>query len=368
MSNARFLVLFTGDHEEDRGWLRLADGDVLARGRGLPPPANDDDSGERVVLVVPGEDVAIHRADLPGLTEAQAQAAGRLLASEISATPIDRLHVAVGPEGEGGVRALALVDTGRMSSWVAGAQAAGFDPDHVLPDPMLIAPPGEGATLWERGDRWIVRGDTLALAADPAVAAIATEHVNVARIDDGAVERSLGDVLADPALDLRQGAFARRRRWRIDWAAIRRMVVIAGLILLAILATQLALILRYSLAADALEAETATVAQRALPEGAGSANPQASLDERLAAARGGGLGFAASSGILFGAVRDTPNAELSSLSFAPDGALRATVMADDPATIAALVERIGAGGLTVESGGARAGAGRQVAELTMRAR
>ena len=68
MSDA-FLLLFMADGvAPPRGWLRLREGAVVARaGAGaIPSPAGDVEN-ERIVLVVPGEDVVIHWIELPAL-------------------------------------------------------------------------------------------------------------------------------------------------------------------------------------------------------------------------------------------------------------------------------------------------------------
>lgn len=140
------------------------------------------------------------------------------------------------------------------------------------------------------------------------------------------------------------------------------------LVLLATLAVQLALILRYGLAADRVEQQTALIASRAVPRAGTIANAPAQLATRLAELRGGGLGFGATAAALFGAVRDSANVELSALSFERDGSLHATASAASAADLAALESRIEAQGFTVEAGAAQPGGGRQIAELTMRAR
>ncbi len=365
------LLLFLRDGiAPPQGWLRLRDGVVRARGSaGVPPPPIDTDVmqvDERVVLVVPGEDVVIHWIELPALSRPQAIAAARLMASEVSATPLDRLHVALGG-ADGAARAMALVSAERMAAWLAQAQALGFDADSILPEPLLMLPPESGTICWLRDGRHLLRGDTVALAADPALAGLLTEDPPLA-IEDAAVEAGLGTVLASPVLDLRQGAFARRRRWRIDWVLLRRLVMLGGLMLLAVLAVQLVLILKYSLAADRLQRDLTSVARGALPRAGTIDEPAEQLSARLAELRGQGEGFSATAAIVFAAVRDTANVELAAFSFDEQGILRVTATAANPADLTALARRIEAGGLAVEAGDARPGGGRQIAELSVRSR
>lgn len=363
-----FLLLFVADGlAPSRGWMRLRGGQVVARaGAGAVPPPIADAADERIVLIVPGEDVVLHWIELPALSPPQAIAAARLMASEVSAAPVERLHVALGAAG-GGARAMALVAPERMAAWLAQAQALGFDPDAILPEPLLLLPPEAGVVRWERDGLHLLRGAAVALAAEPALGALLVD-APVVDIDDAVVEAGLGAALTVPAIDLRQGAFARRRRWRIDWPLVKRLALLGGGIVLAILAVQIVLILKYDLAAGRLEGEVAEVARGALPRAGTIADPPAQLAGRLAALRGSGAGFSATSAAVFTAVRDTANVELAALAFDPNGTLRITATAADAADIAALARRIEAAGFAVDSGDVRPGGGRQIAEIAVRSR
>jgi general secretion pathway protein L len=361
------LLLFLGRHGGIDGWLRLEDGAVVARGPGdaLPPTG----AGETVAAVVPGDAVTLHWIELPaGLAPAQAAAAARLMAAEFSAEALPQMHVAVGREVEAGLRCVALASVPAMAEWLGRLQAAGVDPDLMLPEPLLLQPPEEGVRRYDRAGLSLYRGPTEALAMEPATAGLILAGREPATIDRNAFEGGLAEAVARPLVDLRQGAFARRRQWKMDARLVRRLALLGVAILFVTLAIQFAAILRYTFAADALEAEARRAAAAALPRNAGVTDASAELGERLSELRGGGVGFSAIAAALFGAVRETANAEVSAIVFNPDGSLRATVQADAPATLAALGERIEAEGFAVRSGALRSGGGRQVADLTMRPR
>lgn len=365
MNGDRFLLLFPGDEGVPLGgWLRIADGKVVARGHDVPP-VGDEQGEERIVAVAPGPDVAIHWVDLPDLSQAQAVAAARLLAADVAAEPMDGLHVAVGRPGEDGSRAMALVSGSRMARWLAGFQSLALDPDHVVPETLLIPADGDHVRRWARSGLHLVRGEKVAFAVEPAIAEAVIDGP-VSDIDDAAVEAGLAAALSSVPVDLRQGAFVRRRPWAIDWRLVRRMAwMLLALIILTLL-IQAALIMRYSFAADALEREVAVVARKALPREQRIVNAPAQLSERLAQLRGGGQGFAATSAVLFAAVRDTANVELSALRYGSDGTLHATVNASADSDIAALQQRIAAQGFTATADNKRSGGGRQIAELSVR--
>jgi general secretion pathway protein L len=361
------LLLFLGADEGFAGWLRLEGGVVSARGPGLDGlPATE--GGLPIVAVVPGEAVTLHWIELPaGLAPAQAAAAARLMAAELSAQPIGEMHVAVGREA-GGPRCTAIVPAAAMADWLERLAAAGFDPDLMVPEALLLPEPAEAIVRYDRGDMALYRGPALGFATEPELAALLLGEKAAIMLDGDAFEAGLSEALADPEVDLRQGPFARRRQWTLEWGVVRRLALLAAAILFVTLAIQIASILRYTFAADALEAETRRVAAAALPRSPAINDASGDLEARLSELRGGGAGYGAIAATLFDAVRATPNAELSALTFSPDGSMRATVQADTPATLAALSARIEAGGFTVEAGVPRGGGGRQVSDLMVRVR
>lgn len=362
IKTADALLLFLDEGGPAR-WLRLEGGTVAARGELL----RETGETSRIVAAVPGERVAVHWIEFPaGLAPAQAAAAARLLAADLAAQPMDEMHVAVGPEGEGGMRCVALVAKADMAAWLARCQAEAVDPDAMLPQPLLLPAPANGTVLRHEGGGlpWY-RGASDAFAAEPELAGLMLPRAHFAELDSAAFEAGLADALAAPAVDLRQGPFAKRRRWRIDWKLVRRLAWLGLAILAVSLAIQVASIMRYTFAADAAEAELRLVAEQALP-GTRITNAERQLAQAAAGA-GSGSGFSETAAALFAAVRATANVELGAMTYDASGALRASVVADSAADIAALRQRLEASGWSVAAGPLRAADGRQSAELTMRA-
>jgi len=311
------------DSADSGALLRFADGREL-----IVVP------GTGTALAVPGTEVAIHWLELAGdLAPAQAAAAARLMLADASADPLADMHVAVG-RPESGRTPVALVPAAAMAEWVTA------DPDLVIPSNLLLIPPEQG--LVRRGlDH---RGRAQAFSAEPELAALLIGEAPVAELDEAAFEAGLPAALAEPVLNLRQGAFARRRQWRIDRGSLRRVALLGGALALVSLVVQFAAIMRYSFAADRLEAEAAALGP-------------------VAASR---PGFGALAPLLFEAVRSTPNFELTRLEYRADGSLAATVSADSPATLAAFRARAEASGLRVEGGALSGAGGRPSAELVLR--
>ena len=309
--------------------LRFADGGAE---RLVPTPGP-----ARIALAVPGTDVAIHWLDLAGdLTPAQAAAAARLMLADASAEPLGEMHVAAG-RVENGLTAVALAPAALMQAWLAD----GLDPDLILPETLLLLPPAEG--LKRRGlDH---RGLGLAFSVEPELAGLVAGDAAIEEVDDAAFEAGLSAALAEPLVNLRQGAFAKRRQWNVDRGSARRLILLVAALLAVSLILQIATIMRYSFDADRMEQETV-----AIGPGTGSNSPNFDL---LAP-------------ILFEAVRSTPNLQLTRLEYRPDGSLGATVQVDSAATLAAFRARAEASGAVTEGGNLQSAGGQQSAEIVLR--
>jgi general secretion pathway protein L len=306
--------------------LRLADGRALEI---VPAVA------ARTALAVPGTEVAIHWLELAGdLTPAQAAAAARLMLADASAEPLADMHVVAG-RAENGLTAVALAPMALMAQWVAE------DPDLILPETLLLRPLAEG--LVRRGlDH---RGLAQAFSVEPELAELLTGGQAVVEIDEADFEAGLGAALAEPVVNLRQGAFARRRQWRVEPKRARRVALLVAGLLVVTLVLQLATIMRYKSEAERMESEAA-----ALGPGA-RARPA----------------FGALAPLLWEAVRSTPNLELTRVEWRGDGSLAATVAVDSPATLAAFRARAEASGVAIEGGALQnAAGGRPTAELVLR--
>jgi general secretion pathway protein L len=374
LSASDALLIFLDARNEIEGWLHVRGKRIAARGKGLDgiPPLLDPETDRPIgtVAVVPGETTALHWLEVPaGLAPAQAVAAARLMASEVSAQPLEQMHVAVGPAPENGaLRPVALVPALAVAGWLGKLQAEGIDPDLVLPEPLLLRPPGDGFVRYERGAVPLYRGPADAFSLEPELAELVTASAPVEEIGAEDYEAGIFEAIARPTVNLRQGAFAKRRRWKIEWKLVRRLGALLLAILVVSFAIQIVSIWRYTYAADALEAEANRIAAGALPGGGPVADAPAQLERRLTELGGSGAGYAALASALFAAVRATPNAELSAILYDRDGSMRATVMADSAATISTLEQRIEAGGFAVEVGPMRTGGGKPTADLTVQTR
>lgn len=356
------------DATDDAGfrWMRFGDGGVLARGAGMPD--GDPDAWGAIVAVVPAEAVTLHWAELPARSPAQGLAAARLLAAEASAAPVGELHVAIGdPEDDTAERPIGVVGAGEMTGWLARLAREGIDPTAVVPAPMLLPRPEAGYVRAELAGRGVVRGRTSGFADEARLTEIVTGDDPPVQLDRAALDAALGEAARAPALDLRQGPFARRRRVTIDWPLVRRLAVLALAILGVTLAISLVKLAKYSFAADAAEQRADALAATGLPRGETITDPDRQLAERLVRTQGPGLGFTTTAAAAYAAIRAVPGTELTALDFTPDGAMRLTVSAEREALATDLLRALQRTGLTARASTFTAAGGRVTGELTVTA-
>jgi general secretion pathway protein L len=335
-------LLFLPTGETGYRWMRIADARVVEEGEGIPDAIDDE-----TIAVAPADAVTLHWAELPSRSVAQATAAARILASEASASPLAELHVAVGDEGASD-RPIGVVGAATMRDWLRMLADAGVDPVAVIPAPMLLPRPEEGYARAELAGSGVVRGTSSGFADEARLTELVTGGTAPTTIDRDTLEAAIVAVAASPTLDLRQGPFARRRRFAIDWGLIRRLALLSLTILAVTLAISLVRIAKYSFGADALVVDAAR-----------------QLDERLSRVRGPGLGFTNTTAAVFAAVRATPGTEVTGLDFQANGDLRLSVAVEREALATDLKRALEAAGFTVRAGVFQAAAGRVTGELTV---
>ncbi len=340
-------------------WIAI-DGDaIVARGEGVP-----EADASPLTVIVPAEDVTLHWAEVSARSPAQASAAARLLVAESSAAPIADLHVAVGDEGAA-TRPIGVVAAERMRDWLETLAAKGLDPDAMIPAPMLLPRPEEGFVRGDFGGDGVIRGTNSGFADEPALTPALTGGMAPRILERDALEQAVVAAIAHPALDLRQGSFAKRVAIAFDWHLLRRALWLGAVILLLVLAVTLVEITRYSFAADALERRADALARTGLPRTETVNDAGRQLEARLVRMRGNGAGFTQTAATIFDAVQAVPGSELRTLAFDAAGKMRVTLVTQNEGQVTDVSNRIAAHGMTVSQSVFSSGGGRVSGELTV---
>ena len=343
-------------------WLCVEDGAIVARGdqAGLLAARAD----ETRLLIAPARDVALHMLDLPDLAPAQARAAAQLALTEKSLLPADQFHIACGAQAEGEpARTIALVSRIQMQAWIEA-----FDPDVIVPSPLLLPQPDEGYVRAILGDEIVLRSAESGFAEDDVLTPLITRDAPVITLDKDALEAALIAAVGNPPINLREGEFARRRQWRLDPLWAKRTAWITAVLLLVTLLIPLTQIARLSWASATLEETSASLAQAALGEAVAPEAAVGALDARLAGLRGGGAGFIKTAAAASRAIEATTNVELTAMTFDPDGTLRLTLRATTADEITTVQARMRAAGLDVTSGPVNPSQGQPSVETQVRGR
>lgn len=360
MTAATLLFLPPADGQDWR-WWRIRDDRIEREGEGMPAL----DEIAPVIAVAPADAVTLHWAELPARSPAQALAAARVVVSDATAEPAQELHVAVGAERDG-ERTIAVVAPARMAAWIESLARVGIDPAAIVPAPLLLPAPAEGYVGAELPGQRVVRGRNSGWADEPLLTELITGGERPTALTRDVLHRAAVAAIAAPAIDLRQGRFARRRRRAVDWGLLRRLALLVGCILLATLAIDLVRILRYSLGADAIEAQADAVARQALPRGADTGDSARLLGERLTRLRGPGQGFTRTAAAVYAIVEAIPESEVTALQFEPNGALRVSLSLPGEAQANTLKQRLAGAGFTVESSVFQQANNRLTGDMTVR--
>ena len=348
-----FIVFLGGDALP---WLQADDGSVVAHGDDL------HDCDDMVTAIVPANSVTYRKASFRELSPAQALAAARLDAADVSLGS-DR-HVAVAEAGDYYV----VTDKAKMQDWLSKLAMRGLRAAALIPSPSLLPVPASGFVRAELPHEVVLRSPDTALGEDGVISALIVGDAPVTTIGQGEVEAAVVAAAEHPPLSLLQGDFASRTDWGAAAGYWRRMGGFVTLLAGLTLAIPLAQWTRLSLATAALDRQSATIAAKALGEAQGSDDAVERMQDELVDQRGGGAGFLATQAAIVGAIESTPGVELSSLSFDPDGTMHALVRATGRSELDALRRAIEARDFAVTEGTQAMSQGRVEVEFQARPR
>jgi len=331
--------------------------------------------GERVSLVesfdiglaialVPSESILLTTVDLPLPNHRRRLEALPFAIEDRIAEPLAGVHVALGAEIAPGRYLAGVISHTLMRRWSDMLAEAGLDRARLVPDALALPVPAPGAwSIDLAGGRATVRTD------DGAGFALPAGHLDAAwRTAGQPAVRSYGeplpfaDTTADlevaplaarltaPALDLRQGLYAAPRSTSAP--LLRRILVVAGIGLLAHGAIAAADTFALDRQARHDAAETRALAQQIVPGGAIGDDVASSVADLLPANGGAPSQFLPLVGRVTTALAPLgPEATLVDLSFDADaGTLAIGVNAADNTGLQRVAEALRKAGLDAQAG------------------
>ncbi|MCW3847450.1 type II secretion system protein GspL [Sphingomonas sp. LB-2] len=258
-------------------------------------------------ILVPTESVLLLAVDLPLSSRAKRLEALPFAIEDRIADSIDAVHLALGAAIAPKRYLVGVVRHQVMANWVEAADAAGLGHAAIVPDALALPVPAEGGWSVDlAGSRAVVRaGDGTGFALGAAMLRPAWEAAGKPpataygaplpaemMLEGAALEpEALASRLAPPALDLRQGAYARRRATsntlrRIGWivalgAAAHTGIALADTVMLRVIADRRAEDTRKLVTQMApgvpVTGDVAATAANLLPAGGGGGAPQVFL-------------------------------------------------------------------------------------------
>jgi len=373
-----------------RDWVLV---DEQGRGKG-PVQTGIPDTGiinavRRVVVLVPGTEVSLAEARVPGRNRQRLLRAIPYVLEEQLATDVEELHFALGPVGEDDQYPVAVVERSIMDAWAALLREQGIQAEQLIPD-ILSLPSGDGWSLMVDGETVLVRsGDYTGFAADTNNLAVLfallqakqqapdtarvfgstvldLETVDVEFIDEKIqpLELLARGWAQGPGLNLLQGAYSRREEWgRLlrPWASSAALLL-AGVILVGVTAG-----LNYfhlSGQREQLSAEIEDVYRKAFPQAKRIVNPRVQMEQKLAQLRrqagGGNTDFLAMFAETADVVRSTKGIDVRGASYR-NGRLDLDLQADNLQILDGLKQSLVSSGLmSAEIQSASTGADRKV--------
>ncbi len=196
-------------------------------------------------ILVPSESVSLLRVELPLASRAKRVEALPFAIEDRIADPIESVHIALGAEVAPQTYLVAVVRHAQMVSWVEAAELGGLGHAAMVPDALALPAPGPGEWCAEARDgRVLVRsGDGTGFALPMTLVGPAWERAGSPRIWNcgpvaiGELPQTpwtgggggLAERLASPAIDLRQGVYARRGARGSGWKKRLAWIAAAGI-------------------------------------------------------------------------------------------------------------------------------------------
>lgn len=327
--------------------------------------------GRRACLIVPGDDVLLAEAVVPGGSHARALQAVPYALEEQLADDVDKLHFALGAKGQGDVFPVAVIGQSSMQRVTEQCAQAGLRPAEIVPETLAL-PKGEHGgwtALLDDGQAVVRLNGHHGFATDAAMAHLmldgarqnleqtdeatmrvySTRHgVSLSAPEGVAVEDlHCEDRLAvyaqglasSPHINLMQGAYSPKTRFDKAWKPWRWSLALLAALLAILFGGKLIDATRLSQQEAALDQGIEQVFRDAMP-GARMQRPEAQMKARLSELGAGDIdGFTSRLAHLAESLATQPQTRLVSISYR-DGRFDLDLMTDELPTLDALASEV----------------------------
>jgi general secretion pathway protein L len=347
-------------------WQRLeADGSIAASGHGALVDVAESIVGSRVVVIVPGEDVLLCGASVPGQKRRLLAQALPYVLEEQLVDDVEELHFAIG-KVEDDKAAVAVVRHDVISAWLEQLRDAGIEPYALVPETLVLPLDENQWSLLCQSERCLLRTGPqagLAMDKDNASALLSLclseaessdaklQSIKVYDIAEAAPDLSGLDIELqqqvetmpplnlmasvydeNQVINLLQGQYSRRGRvsqyWR-PWRVAASMVAVWLImqVVVSVMDYQ-----RLNSDQQTLQTEIIAAYKQAFPEARNIPNPRVQMERALKSLRGGGSAGAGGFSELLTQVgkqfKDASNIKLQRVSY-KDGLLDVGFLIDD---------------------------------------
>ncbi|MFC1772556.1 type II secretion system protein GspL [Pseudomonadota bacterium] len=366
------LIRLAPDLQGLRDWLLVdLQGQVKTPVQSGAPTSAVVSGARRVVVLVPGAEVSLYEARVPGRNRQRVLRAIPFALEEQLADDVEMLHFALGDSLGTDRYPVAVVERQRMDAWLAQLREAGISAHQWVPDTLAL-PRTDGWSLLPEADAVLVRsGDYSGFACDtetlpvlvsmmaareqlPETArvygsvVVDLEGVDV-ELDDSQLQPL--DVLArgwfaGPVIDLLQGAYSRREEWG---RLLRPWKATAALLIAALLLAGTSTGLNYyhlTRQKTQLETDIQALYKKTFPKARRIVNPRAQMEQQLKQLQrhtGGSTDFLGMFAETANAVRTAKGITVKGASYR-DGRLDLDLQADNLQLLDTLKQALVSGG------------------------
>ncbi|HHJ80842.1 MAG TPA: type II secretion system protein GspL [Candidatus Tenderia electrophaga] len=309
-----FIYLESAD---SASWARLsADGAVQGSGQG--PLTGIDCSGQRVIVLVPGEDVLLCRAEVPGQKQRLLAQAVPYALEELLIDDVEEQHFALGASRGDQVN-VAVVSHTRMQQWQAQLQQAGIEADQIVVDVLAVPLAANSWPLLQFNQRLLLRsGEQSGMVLDANTASLSLKALlaeagesrpgSIKCLDFSGTGLDLpeldAELVLEPAsglpiltmaaacleqktINLLQGQYSRRERISKYWRPWRTAAALLAVFI--VVQFGIGVVDQQRLAAEktALLADIEQIYRQAFPEARKVVNARLQMERALKSLRGG---------------------------------------------------------------------------------